>query len=150
MMPGFAWINDDIEHSDEDYARAEALAKRISHMRDEDEKRMFARMADEEDGRYYDPGEGCECGFCLKNNHDCDEDGVDGACTLCADGAICTLTECETVKDERKRTLAHEAERDLEIELCEDKLEAIGARMMRPYEHWNEDEAYMAWSERDR
>lgn len=30
------------------------------------------------------------------------------------------------------------------------ELNALGARMMRPYEHWNEDEAYMQYMERDR
>jgi hypothetical protein len=27
---------------------------------------------------------------------------------------------------------------------------ALHARMMRPYEHWNEDEGYMQYAERDR
>src|ERR1044071_8530821 len=46
--------------------------------------------------------------------------------------------EQEWLQSERTR----QAERDLEIELIEDKLAAIGARIMRPYEHWNEDERY--------
>lgn len=37
-----------------------------------------------------------------------------------------------------------------ELEAIEELLAARGARMMRPYEHWNEDERYMEWSERDR
>lgn len=32
----------------------------------------------------------------------------------------------------------------------EQVLHTLGARMMRPYEHWNEDERYMQWSEEDR
>jgi hypothetical protein len=147
-MPGFVWLNDETEHSDADHARAEALAKRITQMRHEDEQRMFMRMADEEEGRYYDPSEDCECDYCLKRNHSCNEDGDGDTCAYCA--IVTDLTECESTREERQRTLKKEAERDLEIELCEDKLEAIGARMMRPYEHWNEDERYMEWSERVR
>jgi len=33
------------------------------------------------------------------------------------------------------------------IEVIEELLGELGARMMRPYEHWNEDERYMEWSE---
>lgn len=36
------------------------------------------------------------------------------------------------------------------MEYIENRLKELGARMMRPYEHWNEDEAYMAYMERDR
>jgi hypothetical protein len=32
----------------------------------------------------------------------------------------------------------------------EEILATLGARMMRPYEHWNEEEQYMEWAERDR
>ena len=37
-----------------------------------------------------------------------------------------------------------------EEEALEQELHALGARMCRPYEAWNEDEAYMAYAERDR
>jgi hypothetical protein len=56
----------------------------------------------------------------------------------------------EEMKEWESRRKAARAERDLEIELVEDKLERLGARLMRPYEHWNEDEQAMAWAERDR
>ena len=42
---------------------------------------------------------------------------------------------------------AKQAELDLDLELVEDKLAAIGARMMRPYEHFNEEERYMEYME---
>ncbi len=32
----------------------------------------------------------------------------------------------------------------------EEEMERLGVRMMRAYEHWNEDEAYMEYMERDR
>jgi len=35
----------------------------------------------------------------------------------------------------------------LEQETIEGQLSQIGARLMRPYEHWNEEEAYMEYSE---
>lgn len=34
-----------------------------------------------------------------------------------------------------------------QVEAIEDALFAHGARMMRPYEHWNEDERYMQYME---
>jgi hypothetical protein len=107
----YAWINEEIEHSDSDCARAVALAKKWSQLMTVEENRHFTRMADQEDGRCYD--------------FDTDEE----------------LKEWQSWQAEIQ------AERDLEIELVEDKLAAIGARMMRPYEHWNEDERYMEYME---
>lgn len=40
--------------------------------------------------------------------------------------------------------------RRVQLEHIESELETHGARMMRPYEHHNEDEAYYAYMERDR
>jgi hypothetical protein len=40
--------------------------------------------------------------------------------------------------------------RSTRLEVLEEMLAKHGARMMRPYEHWNEDEAYMEYQERDR
>lgn len=37
-----------------------------------------------------------------------------------------------------------------ELHEIESRLSQYGARMMRPYEHWNEDEKYMEYMERDR
>lgn len=113
---GFAWINEDEEHSEEDHARAQALANHWSQLHHEAEQRHFARLSDMEEGRDYEP------------EFDSEED------------------EAEF----RQQQKLLEAERQLEIELIEDKLAAIGARMMRPYEHWNEDERLMEWLERDR
>jgi len=50
---------------------------------------------------------------------------------------------------ELNQKLARARERAEEAAL-EQELADLGARMMRPYEHWNEDEAYMAYAERDR
>jgi hypothetical protein len=50
------------------------------------------------------------------------------------------------LRREQIRIGAMHAEKD-EIE---SRLHSYGARMMRPYEHWNEDERYMEYMERDR
>ena len=38
----------------------------------------------------------------------------------------------------------------IRLEIVEEMLARHGARMMRPYEHWNEDESYMQYMECDR
>ena len=47
--------------------------------------------------------------------------------------------------------LASKVQRELSLRLeqqtIEGQLEQIGARLMRPYEHWNEDEAYVEYNE---
>lgn len=40
--------------------------------------------------------------------------------------------------------------KDAELDIIEAHLTALGCRMMRPYEHWNEMEKYMEYMERDR
>lgn len=60
--------------------------------------------------------------------------------------------------DEREAAMAEEALRkrvqaakeQAEIETLEERLAELGARMARPYEHWNEDERLMEYLERDR
>lgn len=47
------------------------------------------------------------------------------------------------------KQLKHDLER-VQVEVIEAKLHELGVRMMRPYEHHNEDEAYMEYAERDR
>lgn len=120
----FAWIDENAEHPDSDDARATALAKKWSALQSAEEDRGFRRMAEYEDG-------GREIDTC--------ED-----CAACQRG---DYSQCEQVLEMNKRQAALQAERELEIELIEDKLSAIGARMMRPYEHWNEDERYVEYME---
>ena len=48
----------------------------------------------------------------------------------------------------RRRILA--AREDAEEEVLLMRLNELGVRMARPYEHWNEEEAQMAYLERDR
>lgn len=151
---GFTWLDESIEHSDADTARATALAKKWSSLMSQDEDKYFRRLADEDSGYDYDPFEDCECEWCTLANHDCEpceqcdnpgHECSESCCSLCSTPR--TLTECQSRKEARECEDAKRAEHDLEIELIEDKLQAIGARMMRPYEHWNEDEQYMQYME---
>ena len=152
---GFAWLDQSSEHSEEDRIRAESLARRWSALHDQAEQEYFQRIFDTDEGRCpeWEP-ELCEaCG---------------GACFLgisrgkfddypdWAVGIKCPNPHCEDGYDtfplreaERLRHL-RQNDRRLELEIIERILAEVGARMMRPYEHWNEDERLMEWMERDR
>ena len=56
----------------------------------------------------------------------------------------------ETRADADLRRAVHRAKEDAELRVLEAALAALGARMMRPYEHHNEDERLMEYMERDR
>jgi hypothetical protein len=61
--------------------------------------------------------------------------------------------EFEDEIEQRAFELARKTELELEekeMKLIEGAMNELGARLMRPYEHWNEDEAYMEYMERDR
>lgn len=45
-----------------------------------------------------------------------------------------------------QQNLNNELER-VQLEVIENRIYELGARMMRPYEHWNEDEKYMSYME---
>lgn len=141
---GYAWLDESVEHTQQEEARAQALATKWSQLHNDAEERMFARMSDFEDGRCdYNPYEDCECAVCLGLNGD----GVDpetGA-ELEVGGPNCLVR-----KEDEQAAADKEAERQLEVEMVEEKLARIGARMMRPYEHWNEDEQYVEYMERER
>lgn len=53
----------------------------------------------------------------------------------------------EAVEEQRKEFQENENRLWLELEAVEDILGELGARMMRPYEHWNEEERYMEYME---
>lgn len=54
--------------------------------------------------------------------------------------------EASMVQDIEDRSKA-ENELGLRLDVIEELLGELGARMMRPYEHWNEDERYMEYME---
>lgn len=157
----FTWLNDSEEHSDYDKARAAALAARWSDLHYQSEQESFRRQADLEDGRGprdWEP-EPCEtCGgdgfFGLSGPRNrrgelCNlqdwQVGIRCPSPNCVDGwDHGPIREAEHLERERR------AERDLEIEIVEEKLARVGARMMRPYEHWNEDENYVQYMEEGR
>jgi hypothetical protein len=143
----FTWTNDD-EHTEQDEHHAQALARRWSALQTDIENEHFERHARYEDGCDY---ESPECPTCdgrgvvgLDNPTDEDEVGI--TCPDCdGDGYD---KSGERARDARDADRALEIE--LEMELIENKLHAMGARMMRPYEHWNEDERLMEYLERER
>lgn len=49
-------------------------------------------------------------------------------------------------RHERLRQRQH----DVQVKVLEEEMFALGARMMRAYEHWNEDERYMQYMEEGR
>lgn len=127
-MPGYTWLNEELEHSEEDANRAEAIAAEITNIRSKDEQRMFRRQALEEEGCDYDPYEDCECEECIK----ADEGGCEN---------------CLVRKQHQKEAAIKQTRDDLHMEWLEHQLRTLGARMMRPYEHWNEDERVIEYME---
>jgi len=104
-------------------ARADALARRWSEILARQEQEAFV-LQSRYDDYDYDPGPCCDA---AENDEACDCDAIANA----------------------KEQLADDI-RENEIEFIHNELEKLGARMMRPYEHWNEDEQLMAYLERDR
>lgn len=117
-------------------AHLDALMNSWSDIHHEMESEAWSIQSAREDPGYdayeYDP-----------RNCECDEGREDDPDELCSHDRA-SLTQYEEA--ERLRI----ASRALRQRLIESELASLGARPMRPYEHWNEDEAYMAWSERDR
>lgn len=48
------------------------------------------------------------------------------------------------------RQQIHDEQQDAQLRVIEDKIFHLGARMMRAYEHWNEDEAFVRYQECER
>jgi hypothetical protein len=75
----------------------------------------------EEDWYYYEPD--CDFEYCSRRH----------PCAECRE---------ELQADQQRREA-----REVKLEIIEEMLARLGARMMRPYEHWNEDERYMEYQE---
>jgi hypothetical protein len=112
-MRGYRWLDEGIEHTPDQEARAEALALKWSELE-------ARREAD-----YFDRLDALERGW----DHEDDEEEEQEAMVRASHVAM---------------------NQKLEIEIVERMLAEIGARMMRPYEHWNEDERLMEYMERER
>jgi hypothetical protein len=114
-------------------ARASALMQEWSTLHHEAEQEGWSRQSAMEDG---DPGYDpriCEC----TEGADKDPD------ELCVHDRK-ALTEMDATEKLRLEGRA------LRMQLIEAELQGFGARKMRPYEHWNEDERYMAYMEEGR
>lgn len=136
-------IEADPRWSDEAYydkvrPELDALARAWSTLADKREQDGFARQFDYEDGRF-DPGEP----YPLRREYD---DGAEGDAEYTRDVAE---YERSLAAVDYARRLADELEQ-AQIDLIETKIAALGARMMRPYEHHNEDERLVAYMERSR
>jgi hypothetical protein len=123
---GYRWLDENIEHDETDQIRAEALAKKWSELKTAEENERFARQSDIEDG------------------YDCYEVAPCEECERCLEG---DTGQCVDIKNWEKQQTMRSMEFDLEVEIIETKLELIGARIARAYEHWNEDERLMEYLE---
>lgn len=121
----YVWIDERIEHNDLERQRASGLAQRWSALMTKREERQFKRQSDIEDFGYQGPEPCEECERCIAGEFD----------------------QCvQIVEFEKKRNDLH-VDEETEIEIVERMLDEMGARMMRPYEHWNEDELMMEYME---
>lgn len=135
-------IDDDPRWDDESYydsvkPQADALARAWSQLQTQREQDGFDRQ------RAWEDGEGDGFDYPLRAEYDA---GPDGDVEYSRDVAA---YEAGLASVDAARKLADELEQ-AQIDLIETKLSELGARMMRPYEHWNEDEALVAYMERDR
>lgn len=172
-MPSWTWIDEGREVSEEQLDELkptlDALAKEWTAVHRDEEQRLFRTMADLEEGRDVGPDWGecpvCDdgrplglgigrlvsrrrifCFECGKPPHDPNQDLVGITCPYCNGVGHGVQAEQEW----KKRQRAQEAIRQVRVEVIEGMLEKYGARMMRPYEHWNEDERLMQYLESDR
>lgn len=130
------WENEG--YYDEVRSRCDGLALWWSQLHDSGEQRQWARERDLEDGWRYD-------GDDAPMRRDFDR-GPEGDREYEAE----LLTwQKQWAEFDAQRKARDEMDR-LQAAFIEEQLGLLGARMMRPYEHWNEDEAYMAYMERDR
>jgi hypothetical protein len=123
MSRAWTWLDDvEIDEADMDKRTPllDALARQWSTLHDAEELRGFARQSDMEDGRDEVP----------------DYD---------------TAEEAESAQlMEREMSSLRARQHDAQLSAITDKMHEYCARMMRPYEHWNEDERYMQYMESDR
>lgn len=139
---GWTPIEDDPRWEEDGYydqvkARADALAEWWSNLHHESEQGVWARQRAYEDGDYDGPEMPRRSWFDVGPEGDAEyQKEVDQI-----DTEIALFDHQRKVKDELQRA---------QMEFCETQLYELGARMMHPYEHHNEDERYMEYMERDR
>ena len=151
-MPGYTTIDPDTGLSEHDAARAAALANRITAIDGDDEREQWAREGDYDNPRYdtYEPD---PCDTCDGTGHD---PHAVGPFHPDLRWPSCPAAHCEDgydmryVRDREKQDRERAAAREIELDWLHEQLTRLGARIMRPYEHWNEEERYMQYMESDR
>lgn len=111
---------------DENAERSDEEYERLSVVNDE-LARQWSALYDEEEQRRFRRQADAEDGF---NDYDFEDE--------------------EDERRHRAQERIATARHDAQLAAIEGMLEENGARMMRPYEHWNEDERYMQYMECDR
>ena len=117
----------------------EKLAKEWNDINNRVERRSWRSQEDLDEENYYHQ----DClneeiyeakHLALKNNPNLTEEELDEI-----ESQTCN-SYYEKINEEESRIFLKQA-------AVEELLEELGARMMRPYEHWNEEEAYMEYME---
>lgn len=140
---GWTPIDGDPRWEDEGYygevsAKLDGLMLWWSQLTHEAEQRQWARERDLDEGYRYN-GEDAP----MRRDYD---RGPEGDAEYEAELAqwvaeFAAFNKARHAKDEMARS---------QMEFIETQLHEAGARVMRPYEHWNEDERYMEYMERSR
>jgi hypothetical protein len=151
MTRGYVLVDDEVDSSDEIAVMKQSIKKEMIEKLASEwnviHNKIERRQWLEESEDYYDP-------FV-----DMNEDYVNDAAYEAYDQALKdgkSKEEAREIKAKAKEDLWAELEREraveenkpyLRMEVIEQLLSELGARMMRPYEHWNEDERYMEYME---
>ena len=164
-MPNWTFIDDNRQTSEEDLddirPTLDALAAEWTQIHNQQEQEGFRRQAMIEEGHDREPDECPECGgegfvgigrcnrliYCRSCQQTPPDRHLYGIlCPYCKGEGIDVMVEAEYRKRERQR----QAVVNVRIEIIEAMLEKYGCRIMRAYEHWNEDESYMQYMEEGR
>lgn len=129
------WQNEG--YYDQVKTRCDALAEWWSTLHHEAEQDVWSRQRAYEDGGYDGPEYPRRRDFPSGPEGDAEYQTEEAQ----VDSEIAFFDNRRKVKDELQRA---------QMEFCEQQLYELGARMMRAYEHWNEDEKYMEYMERER
>ena len=114
---GWTWIDENTERTDEEYERLEPLLNDLAA--------QWSQLHNAEEQRGFRRMAAIEDG-------DYDEPEPED--------------EADAYRMQQLDALRYR-QHEAQMEVIEAALEEHGARMMRPYEHWNEDERYMAYME---
>jgi hypothetical protein len=120
MSRSWTWIDEDAERSEEETGRLTPILNELAA--------QWSRITAAEEQRGWARQAAIEDGDYDEPDFDSDEEA----------------------EDFRRQQSKRGELQQLRLEGIEAQLEHFGARIMRPYEHWNEDERYMQYMECDR